>query len=227
MAGRIPVHRRVGDLLRIGPGKADRGICTSCRKMPPRALPPATAQLDDLRAYPPRRPQLHHAPASGDLNRRSGVSSRLRESRHRAITAIGSVQYAATSRPSGACERPRCLGSPLMTALAAVRAPGHQPHHDKDGQRYQPDDDKRLERGDDPACGRNGKPYGEDRAEDSPDDPAHIPIMRPAHLADGCHAGRECRRSLSPARQPHPAVASGQGGYLATADDHGRGYHGA
>ena len=226
MAGRIPVHRRVGDLLRMGPGKADRGICASCRKMPRRALPPATAQPDDLRAYPPRRPQLHHAPASGDL-KRQGMSSRLRESRHRAITAIGSVQYAATSRPSGACERPRCLGSPLMTALAAVRAPGHQPHHDEDGQRYQPGDDKRLERGDDPACGRNGKPYGEDRAEDSPDDPAHIPIMRPAHLTDGCHAVRGGRRSLSPARQPHLAVTSGQSGYLATADDHGRGYHGA
>ena len=92
-----------------------------------------------------------------------------------------------------------------MTALAAVRAPGYQPYDDEDGHRYQPDDDKRLERGDDPACGRNGKPYGEDRAEDGPDDPAHIPIMRPAHLAGGCHTGRECRRSLSAG----PAAAPG------------------
>ena len=47
MAGRIPVYRRVGDVLRMRPGKADRGICTSCHGMPSRALPPATAQLDD------------------------------------------------------------------------------------------------------------------------------------------------------------------------------------
>ncbi len=30
------------------PGKTDRGICTSCRRMPSEALTPATAQLDDL-----------------------------------------------------------------------------------------------------------------------------------------------------------------------------------
>jgi hypothetical protein len=28
MAGRIPIYRRVGDVLRMRPGKADRGICT-------------------------------------------------------------------------------------------------------------------------------------------------------------------------------------------------------
>ena len=61
MAGRIPIYRRVGDVLRTRPGKADRGICTSCHRMPSRALPPATAQLDDLCAHPPRLPQLHHA----------------------------------------------------------------------------------------------------------------------------------------------------------------------
>ena len=37
----------LGDVLRMRPGKADRGICTSCHGMPSRALPPATAQLDD------------------------------------------------------------------------------------------------------------------------------------------------------------------------------------
>ena len=59
-----------------------------------------------------------------------------------------------------------------------MRAPGYEPHDDEDGHRNEPDDDKRLERGEDPACGRDGKPDGEDRAEDCPDDPAHIPIMR-------------------------------------------------
>src|SRR5207342_2024365 len=34
MAARIPVHRRVADLIRIRPVKADRGICTSCPRMP-------------------------------------------------------------------------------------------------------------------------------------------------------------------------------------------------
>jgi hypothetical protein len=62
--------------------------------------------------------------------------------------------------------------------LAAVRAPGYEPYHDEDGHRDQPDDDKRLERGEDPACGRDGKPDGKGRAEDCPDDPAHVPIMR-------------------------------------------------
>ena len=72
MGGRIPVYRRVGDVIRIRPGKADRGIRTSCLRMPSRTLPPATAQVDDLCAYPPRLPQLHHprvidlAPSPGD-----------------------------------------------------------------------------------------------------------------------------------------------------------------
>jgi hypothetical protein len=60
MGGRIPVYRRVGDVIRIRPGKADRGIRTSCLRMPSRTLPPATAQVDDLCAHPPRLPQLHH-----------------------------------------------------------------------------------------------------------------------------------------------------------------------
>ena len=72
MGGRIPVYRRVGDVIRMRPGKADRGIRTSCLRMPSRTLPPATAQVDDLCAYPPRLPQLHHprvidlAPSPGD-----------------------------------------------------------------------------------------------------------------------------------------------------------------
>jgi DDE_Tnp_1-associated len=75
-------------------------------------------------------------------------------------------------------------------ALAAAGAPGHEPHDDEDGHRDQPDDDKRLERGEDPARGRDGKPDEEDRAEDRPDDPAHVPSMRPASLAGGGRAGR-------------------------------------
>jgi hypothetical protein len=63
--------------------------------------------------------------------------------------------------------------------LAATRAPGHEPHDDEDGQRDQPDDDKRLERGHHPARSRDGKPYSKDRAEDCPDDPAHVPSMPP------------------------------------------------
>ncbi len=64
-------------------------------------------------------------------------------------------------------------------ALAATRAPGHEPHNDDDGHRDQSDDDKRLECGHDPAHSRDGKPYGEDRADDCPDDPAHVPSMPP------------------------------------------------
>ena len=63
--------------------------------------------------------------------------------------------------------------------LAATRAPGHEPHDDEYGHRDQSDDDKRLERSHDPARSRDGKPYGEDRAEDCPDDPAHVPSMPP------------------------------------------------
>ena len=45
MAGRIPIYRRVGDVLRMRPGKADRSICASCHRMPSRAslLPPRSA----------------------------------------------------------------------------------------------------------------------------------------------------------------------------------------
>ena len=64
--------------------------------------------------------------------------------------------------------------------LAAARASGYEPHDDEDGHRYQRDDDERLERGEDPARNRDDKPDGEDRAEDCPDDPAHVPIMLPA-----------------------------------------------
>ena len=59
MAGRIPIHRRVADVLRMRPGKADPGICTSCHRMRPgrfRAelpLAPAAAQtaLQALHAH--------------------------------------------------------------------------------------------------------------------------------------------------------------------------------
>jgi hypothetical protein len=74
-------------------------------------------------------------------------------------------------------------------ALAASGAPGHDPHHDEDSQCDQRDDDKRLERREDPARNRDDKPDGEDRAEDCPDDPAHVPSMRPAFLAGDSRAG--------------------------------------
>jgi hypothetical protein len=73
--------------------------------------------------------------------------------------------------------------------LVAIRAPGHEPHDDEHGHRNQPDDEKRLERGDDPARNRDGKPDGEDHAEDCPDDPAHAPSMHPAPLKGGGCAG--------------------------------------
>jgi hypothetical protein len=47
MAGRIPVYRRVGDVLPMRPGKADRGICTPCHEMPFKSPPPAAAQLSE------------------------------------------------------------------------------------------------------------------------------------------------------------------------------------
>ncbi len=47
----------------------------------------------------------------------------------------------------------------------------------------------------------------------------------PVLLASGCHAGRECRRSLSAARQPRLAVTSCEGGHFSTEDDQGHGYH--
>src|SRR5580693_628020 len=53
-------------------------------------------------------------------------------------------------------------------ALAAARAPGHEPHDDEDGHRDEPDEGERLERGKDPARSGDGKPHGEDRAEDCP-----------------------------------------------------------
>jgi pimeloyl-ACP methyl ester carboxylesterase len=92
---------------------------------------------------------------------------------HRARQRAGSADLARHSRP-----RVR----PAITALVAIRAPGHKPHDDEHGHRNQPDDEKRLERGDDPARNRDGKPDGEDHAEDCPDDPAHVPSMHPAPL---------------------------------------------
>ena len=74
----------------------------------------------------------------------------------------------------------RCLppDEAAAPALAAVRAPSHEPHDDEDGHSDQPDDKEHLERGEDPAGGRDSKPDGEDRAEDCPDDPAHVASMR-------------------------------------------------
>jgi hypothetical protein len=54
-----------------------------------------------------------------------------------------------------------------------------------------------LERGKDPARSHEGKPYGEDRAEDCADDPAHVLSMRP-----GIWPGR--RLITGVAAQPAP-----------------------
>src|SRR5947209_9258014 len=63
--------------------------------------------------------------------------------------------------------------------LVAPGAPGHEPHDGEDGHRDKPDDDECLERGEDPARSRDGHPDSEDRADDCPYDPAHVPSMPP------------------------------------------------
>jgi hypothetical protein len=82
------------------------------------------------------------------------------------------------ARPDIAAPRP-ASGGRGCAALAATRATGHEPHDDKDGHRDQPDDEKRIERSHDPARRRDGKPDSEDRAEDCPNDPAHVLSMPP------------------------------------------------
>ena len=55
-----------------------------------------------------------------------------------------------------------------------------------------------LERGEDPAPGRDGTPDGEDRAQDCPDDPARAPIMRPAPAGrPQSHRPTAARRDLA------------------------------
>jgi hypothetical protein len=100
--------------------------------------------------------------------------------RHR----LPSVCPESAAQPGNTAQRPARVTAAIRAALAAARAPGHEPHDDDDGHRDQPDDEKRLERGHDPARNRDSKPYGEDRAQDCPDDPAHVPSM-PQGLADG------------------------------------------
>ena len=85
----------------------------------------------------------------------------------------------SAARPGTAAQWPASGGRGGCAALAATRAPGHEPHDDEYGHRDQPDDDKSLERSHDPARSRDGKPDGENRAEDCPDDPAHVPSMPP------------------------------------------------
>ncbi len=94
----------------------------------------------------------------------------------------------SAARPGTTAQRPAPGGRGGCAALAAPRAPGHEPHDDEDRHRDQPDDEKRLERGHEPARSRDGKPDGEDRAEDCPDYPAHAPSMPPGL------AGSEPRR---------------------------------
>ena len=85
----------------------------------------------------------------------------------------------SAARPGTAAQWPASGGRGGCAALTATRAPGHEPHDDEYGHRDQSDDDKRLERSHDPARSRDGKPDGENRAEDCPDDPAHVPSMPP------------------------------------------------
>ena len=73
-------------------------------------------------------------------------------------------QRAGPARPVHGLPVPVIALEEAAATLAAVRAPGYEPYDDEDGHRDQPDNDKRLERGEDPARGRDGKPDGEDRA---------------------------------------------------------------
>jgi hypothetical protein len=116
-------------------------------------------------------------------------------------------------------------------ALAAARTPGQEPHDNADRHRDQPDDHKRLDRGDEPARHADDQPDGENRANNCPDDPAHETSMRPARRrhatvyangrsVTGCRAacpassgpvGYPCTdaaplTSLSPLAAPDPAV---------------------
>ena len=97
---------------------------------------------------------------------------------------VASSRYGSRHKP-GVCgpaghHRPAAgIGWPRLAELAAARAPGREPYDDEDGHRDQPDDDERLERSHDPGRSRDGKPYGENRAENCPDDPAHVPSMPP------------------------------------------------
>ena len=54
MAGRIPIYRRVADVLRMRWGNADRGICTSFHRYL-RALSPAIAQFGETAWLNPSR----------------------------------------------------------------------------------------------------------------------------------------------------------------------------
>jgi len=97
---------------------------------------------------------------------------------HLRVTGCPACSPEPAARRATAAQRP-ASGGRGCAALAATRAPGYEPHDDEYGHRDQSDDDKRLERSDDPARRRDGKPDGEDRAEDCPDDPAHVPSMPP------------------------------------------------
>jgi hypothetical protein len=98
----------------------------------------------------------------------------------------------------------------VAIALAAPRAPGHEPDDDEYGHRDQPDDEEELESCEDRARSRDGKPGGEDRAEDCPDDSAHVPSMRPGpggQTAPPASTDDLRDRRLSTAVMIHPRVS--------------------
>jgi len=103
---------------------------------------------------------------------------------HPRVTGCPACSPDSAAQPTTATQRSASGARSGCAALAATRAPGHEPHDDEYGHRDQPDDNKRLERSHDPARSRDGKPYGEDPAKDCPDDPAHVPSM-PPDLAGG------------------------------------------
>ena len=108
-----------------------------------------------------------------------GSHAHLRPGDHLRVIGCPACCPESAARPGTAAQWPASGGRGDYAALAATRAPGHEPHDDEYGHRDQSDDDKRLERSHDPARSRDGKPDGENRAEDCPDDPAHVPSMPP------------------------------------------------
>lgn len=75
-----------------------------------------------------------------------------------------------------AADAAACTVSSLPSVLGT--APGQQPHDDEDDGRDQGGNDERLEHCGEPANGREDEPHGEDGAEDCPNYPAHVPIVR-------------------------------------------------
>ncbi len=68
-----------------------------------------------------------------------------------------------------------------------------------------------MKTSEDPANGHEGKPDGEDRAEDCPYHPAHLPSMRPMPSAGGGHGDRGTRSRLGGGRRQPPCATAAPG----------------